>query len=153
MRLLLARHGEAANHVEDSLRPLTEKGREDVARIARILKRDKVRVKRLVHSGKLRAQETAEILAEAVAPKIEAEISEGLKPMASVDELALDLRNWTTDTLLVGHQPFMGALLAKLLTGNYGRDVVSVYPSCVSCLERIGEDRWALVWVLQADLG
>ena len=67
MTLYLVQHGEAKAEAEDPEWPLTARGRDDIGCLAALLARTGVRVARLDHSGKRRAQETAELLAAAVA--------------------------------------------------------------------------------------
>ena len=59
MKLYLQQHGEAVSKDLDPERPLTGQGTEDVQRIARALKAAGVEITRAIHSGKLRAQQTA----------------------------------------------------------------------------------------------
>ena len=56
MTLYLVQHGEAKAEAEDPERPLTARGRDDIGRLAALLARIGVRVARLEHSGKRRAQ-------------------------------------------------------------------------------------------------
>lgn len=64
MRLYLVQHGEAKKEEEDPLRPLSERGREDVQRVAKYVEKLDIKASIIFHSGKLRAKQTAEILAE-----------------------------------------------------------------------------------------
>ena len=64
MKLYLVQHGEAHAKNVDPERPLTERGHGDVARLAAFLSRAGVRVERVIHSGKLRAEQTAGVLAK-----------------------------------------------------------------------------------------
>ena len=59
MRLYLVQHGEAKSKTEDPQRPLTERGREDVARVAAFAASAGLQVGQIRHSGKRRAEETA----------------------------------------------------------------------------------------------
>ncbi|MBM3581113.1 MAG: phosphohistidine phosphatase SixA, partial [Alphaproteobacteria bacterium] len=78
MRVYLARHGDAVEALENPRRPLSAKGRAEVERMASFLARGGVRPRRIIHSQKLRAGETAAILARVLAPGIALEESEGL---------------------------------------------------------------------------
>jgi phosphohistidine phosphatase len=53
---------------EDPKRPLSDSGREDVKRVASFLARSGVSAGRVLHSGKLRALETALLLADVLGP-------------------------------------------------------------------------------------
>jgi phosphohistidine phosphatase SixA len=64
MRLYLVQHGEAKPEAEDPERPLTSRGTEDVKRVAGTLRKLQIKQPKIVHSGKLRAKQTAEILGQ-----------------------------------------------------------------------------------------
>jgi phosphohistidine phosphatase SixA len=62
VRVYLVQHGLAESADDDPLRPLTGEGADDVSRVARLAtSRLGVQAERIVHSGKTRARETAEI--------------------------------------------------------------------------------------------
>ena len=60
MKLYLVQHGEACAEDVDPERPLTAQGRADVERLAAFLQQAGIQVGRVIHSGKLRAEQTAE---------------------------------------------------------------------------------------------
>ena len=64
MELYLVQHGEATPKEVDPARPLTERGQVEVRRVAHAAHVAGVTVSTIYHSGKLRAQQTAEILAK-----------------------------------------------------------------------------------------
>ena len=70
MELYLVRHGEAMSPIENPDRPLTSKGRLDVEAMAGTLRKDRVRFRKLYHSPRLRAVETAAILNQATAKSL-----------------------------------------------------------------------------------
>ena len=65
MRLYLVQHGDAVPERLDPERPLSAAGRREVEAVARLLAGAGARVAHVVHSGKLRAQQTAELLVSA----------------------------------------------------------------------------------------
>ncbi|MGH8554307.1 MAG: histidine phosphatase family protein [Gammaproteobacteria bacterium] len=64
----------------DPDRPLTDTGRRDIERLAKFLNAAKVRVSRIIHSGKTRAQQTAEILAKDSGRNVSIDAMSGLTP-------------------------------------------------------------------------
>ena len=80
------------------------------------------------------------------------EAAEGLAPKDPVDPVLIEAENWSEDTLLAGHLPFMGRLAAALLTGNPDSDAVAFQPGSVLCLERSDKKRWRLEWMLRPEL-
>ena len=68
MNIYLAQHGEAKSEKEDLQRPLTDKGREEVESVARYVAGCEIEVAEILHSGRLRAKQTAELFAQYLSP-------------------------------------------------------------------------------------
>lgn len=69
MKLYLVQHGEAKRKEEDPSRPLTNKGIKDAEKVAKYISKLEVKAKKIFHSGKLRAKQTAEIYAKHLKPE------------------------------------------------------------------------------------
>ena len=151
MRVYLVQHGDAVPERLDPERPLSAVGRREVHAVARLLADTGVRLARVVHSGKLRAQQTAELLATAVAPGRVPEVA-GLSPNDSVEPVVRRIADWASDVMLVGHLPFMGKLVARLVAGDEGKPVVAFVPGTVVCLERDEANHWTIVWMVRPAL-
>jgi len=149
MKLYLVRHGAAAPAEENPEQPLSEKGRQDIQRLAVFMVRSGVQVVRVIHSGKKRAQDTAVLLADVVGPgKVVEEAESGLGPNESTDLLATAAEALIEDTMVVGHQPFMGRMVARLLAGAEDAIGVAFEPGTVVCLERSDNGGgWHLNWM------
>ena len=152
MQVFLMRHGEAVTSDVDPARPLSEAGRQEVRRLGKFLDAAGVRVLRVVHSGKLRAEQTAELVAAAVAPGIPLEADERLAPNGSVEPWAREALEWNQDTLIVGHLPFVGRLTGLLLTGREGSGIATFHSASTACLERSVGGQWSLAWMLGPEL-
>ena len=152
MKLYLVQHGQAVPKQEDPGRPLSEQGREEVQRVAACLGEAGVRVVRVWHSGKLRATETAGILAGEVCSGKQVEMIKGIQPNDPVDEFASDADVWGEDTLVVGHLPFMSRLVSPLVAGDSKHELVHYTPGSVVCLQRDDTDRWVISWMLSPGL-
>ena len=151
MRLYLVQHGEAVPAEMDRDRPLSDKGRADVEALARFLRDAGVRPERMLHSGKTRARQTADLLAAALGLR-GVQVAQGLAPKDPVEPIARQAASWGADTLLAGHLPFMARLVSYLLTGDAEEVVVSYKPGTAACLERSEGGTWALIWVLLPEL-
>lgn len=145
MQLLLIQHGAALPKEVSAERPLSEAGRGGVEALAALLQKQGVTLQRALHSGKLRARQTAEILAEAVGASAMEE--EGLAPNDPVASWVSRLQVTTTEQMLVGHQPFVGRLATQLLAAREEPPCVLFSPGSALCLEREG-DTWAIGWML-----
>jgi phosphohistidine phosphatase len=152
MRVYLVQHGEAHPEEVSAERELTPRGRSDVERLAALLANGGVRVAKVYHSGKTRARQTAELFAARLAPGVMCETLEGIAPNDPVELWAERLRECNEDTLVAGHQPFMGKLVALLVAGRCEPPVVLYQPGSIVCLERVAEGRWALVWMVRPEL-
>lgn len=119
MDLILWRHAEAevAQEGEDDLsRALTKKGERQAARMAAWLDRHLPEGTRVLVSPAVRTQQTVAPLGRKF------KLRDELVPETSVDDV-LGLLKWQETTgpqlkgsvLLVGHQPYLGQLVAKLL--------------------------------------
>lgn len=147
----LVQHGEAKPKEEDPERPLTRQGRDDVARVARDLVPRSLELGRILHSGKRRAAETAEILATHLEPREGVEEAEGLGPLDDPAEARRLLEEADRPLMLVGHLPHLSRLASSLLTGDQEREVVSFRNGGVLCLES-GEQGWEVSWYLTPEL-
>jgi phosphohistidine phosphatase len=120
--LYVMRHGEAVaredeGYADDSTRPLTLEGRKELQRIAKGLRRLGVSVDWVVSSPLVRSVETAQIIAELAAPGVPPELSETLSPGGSAEALLTFLAKHPsrTHTILVGHEPDLSELAARLI--------------------------------------
>jgi phosphohistidine phosphatase len=152
MRVYLVQHGLAVPKEVDPQRPLSDQGREDVARLATLLARTGVRVERMLHSGKARSEQTAALLAGTLLGGGLPEAHGGLGPNDAVAPVAAEIGVWGLDTLLVGHLPFLGRLASLLLGGDPDHLTVAFEPGSLVCLERDSAGRWALVWMIRPEL-
>jgi phosphohistidine phosphatase len=123
MKLYLVRHAiaeDSADYGDDSLRPLTEKGREKMKRIAASLKDLGAAPDLIVSSPYVRASQTAAILAKELKYKEELAYSDFLVPTGEPDVMIGEINEkYTVDELmLVGHEPSLSALASVLLAGN-----------------------------------
>jgi phosphohistidine phosphatase len=152
MRLYLVQHGDAVPERLDPERPLSAAGRREVEAVARLLAGAGARLGQVVHSGKLRAQQTAELLATALAPGTVPEVIAGLSPNDPAEPMARRIADWTSDVMLVGHLPSIEKLVAQLVAGDEHKPVAAFVPGTVVCLERDEANHWTIVWMVRPAL-
>jgi len=126
MAVYLMQHGEATTEAENAARPLTETGRAAVERVAARAKAADVRIDRCVHSGKLRAEQTAEVLVGAIGSERSIEPRDGLAPNDPVAPVADWLRDAAegSSIAVVGHLPFLDRLASLLITDDENTHVI-----------------------------
>jgi phosphohistidine phosphatase len=117
MQVYLVRHGEASVPPGGSERVLTDRGREQVRRIAECLAGRRVAPKLIRHSTRIRARETAELLSTGLGG-IPIEEIPGLAPEDPVSEISKMVESADHDLMLVGHLPHLDLLASHLVSGT-----------------------------------
>ena len=148
MLLYLVQHAEARSETDDPRRDLTEKGKMDIEAVSHHLKRLKVEVKQILHSGKTRAHTTANILGEHLQPSAGVSEAPGLAPMDDPGIWAERIAKMDENIMLVGHLPHLGRLAALLMSGNKERSVINFQMGGAVRLQHMEADQWALDWMI-----
>ena len=152
MKLYLVQHGDALPKDVDPQRPLSNQGRADVEKVAAFLGRAGIRVVAVLHSGKKRAEQTARRLAAAIGEGARFEEIPGINPLDPPDAFARTVSEWAQDTVIVGHQPFMGKLVSCLIVEGEVVSTVTFRPGTVVCLEKDDENAWSIAWMIRPEL-
>ena len=157
MKIYLIRHSNAVEpgtpgYEDDSLRPLTEKGRDKMKDIASALKGLDVNPDLIVSSPYVRAQQTAEILAKVLKYKQELTFSDALVPMGNADNIIGEINEkYSVDELvLVGHEPCLSVLIGTLTAGNpeLAINIKNGGVCCLSSDDLHTERKAVLEWLL-----
>jgi phosphohistidine phosphatase len=152
MRLYLVQHGDSLPKDVNPDRPLSDQGRHDVERLAAFLAKRRLRVSRLYHSGKTRAEQTAELLGWAVDREGQAEARDGLAPNDPTEPVAQEAADWQDDAMIVGHLPFVDRLASRLVAGREDAGVAFFVPGTAVCLEQAEEGGWGVAWMVRPEL-
>ncbi len=153
MHLYLVRHAEAKKEEEDPLRSLTDKGTEDIKKVASRVVKLNLKVTNIYHSGKTRALQTAQILHNSVNSPGGLAQTEGLSPMDEPGVWAGRLGQVKGDIMLVGHLPHLSKLASLLLAGDGGKQIINVQKASIVCLKRFDDDgHWAVDWMLTPEI-
>ncbi|HLA00091.1 MAG TPA: phosphohistidine phosphatase SixA [Thermodesulfovibrionales bacterium] len=152
MFLYLVQHGDSKKEEEDPARPLSDKGIEDVKKVASFMFRLKITVEEVLHSSKLRARQTAEIIADSLSIKKGVSETEGLAPLNEPILWAEKLKTKTHSLMLVGHLPHLGKLSSFLLSGDKEKSVIAFKMGCVVCIKRDDAETWTLQWMITPEI-
>lgn len=152
MRLYLVQHAKAEPKDVDPQRPLTEEGRQDIKKVAAFIKPLYLCVDYLWHSGKTRAAQTAEVLAEAIETRKQMAAREGLAPNDDVEAVRDEIVSAQQDIMLVGHLPFVGKLASLLLSGSESSNIVAFKQGSIVCLNYSDENQWQINWMITPEL-
>lgn len=151
LRHYLVRHGEATADMEDPARPLSDRGRDEVQRVARYAAILGLEVTEIRHSDKLRAQQTAEILAEYLMPRLGIRQVDGLAPGDEPTRIRIELEIAKGPLMLVGHLPNLSRLVSMLVLGNSETEIVWPDTGTIVCLVK-DERGFRLSWILTPEL-
>src|SRR5262249_8197573 len=104
------------------------------------------------HSDKLRARQTAEILAAKLKPRNGTKQISGIAPNDDVSPMRIRLSSEQKNVMLVGHLPYLSRLLSSLFLVDEDRPLVEFRMGGVVCMKRIENGQWMLLWALIPDL-
>jgi phosphohistidine phosphatase len=148
VRVYLVQHGQSKSEEEDPQRRLADKGIREVQKVADFLRPLEFEVDVVWHSGKARAHQTAELLAEAVSARDRVVEREGLGPKDQVTTTKQALERTGGNVMIVGHLPFLSKLAALLVTGSEANEIVEFQFGSVVCIERRDEGKWKIGWMI-----
>ena len=144
MRLYLMRHGTAADPggIADAMRPLADQGRQEAMGAGAALRERGEKIEVVLTSPRLRARETAELVAGALGRKVPVVIREGLTCGATatvyLEEIGTRL---TGELLLVAHNPELSAFASGLVGES-----ISFRPATI-CAVDLDTDSARLAWL------
>lgn len=129
INLYILRHGKAGKPVEaaaeDAERSLTSPGRKEVKAVAKSLSATGAKLDHIISSPLKRAEETAQIVAQAY-DSLEPENWDELKPEGSRTDLYRKLAKLDSgnNILVVGHEPYLSTMIGDLISGSTDNHIV-----------------------------
>jgi phosphohistidine phosphatase len=149
LKLYLVQHGDAKTKEESPDRPLTDKGRDASEKTACFAaEQAQISVNAVLHSGKTRARDTAEIMAAYLCPTKGILEEKDLLPNDDPQEWASRLSEEKEDIMLVGHLPHLSKLASLLLAGSDEKSSIDFKNSGIVCLQRDDSSNWLLSWTV-----
>lgn len=150
MKLYLVRHGSYSSQHIDASCPLSAEGKSEISRLATHLKKTELPVSQIFHSSKLRAKQTAKLIADAI-NEGQCDYIEGLEPNDPIQPMLKMIHTNTEDLMLVGHLPFMAKLTNQLLNLDEEAITIDYQPGTTVCLSN-DNGPWAVDWILSSFL-
>ena len=157
MDIYLVQHAKAKSSEQDPIRPLSKEGVANIERVSAYAEKLGFAVDRIYHSGKLRAKQTAEILARHLGVADKVETKKGLDPSDSV----APIRDWldrlssegTRNILIVGHLPFLDKLTSLLVAGMEDVHVVAFQNAgIVKLVPKSAGNGYSIQWIITPDI-
>lgn len=152
MLLYLVQHAEAKREEEDPARGLTEKGLQDIIKVAVHVRRLNPTVVKIFHSGKTRALQTTQVLAEHLRSVKGITEIDGLAPMDEPEIWKGRITQVGEDIALVGHLPHLGRLASLLLCGDKERNIIDFKMGGIVCLKRFEDGHWTVEWMITPEV-
>ncbi len=152
MPLYLVRHGEAHLETFNADRSLTEEGRAAVDRIAHLLSAFAIPVSEILHSGKTRARQTADIMGHYLEPSLNIKEIKGINPNDDVTEISKSL-DPSKNIMLVSHLPFLERLVSYLVIDTTNKTIIRFQTGGIVCLDKDAEmQSWYIKWALMPEM-
>lgn len=154
--LYLIRHAHAGDANADAERPLSDKGRGQVERLAEMLRNNGgFHPSEVWHSPLLRARQTARLLADELGLGVPLREFPDLWPEDAPGLVAARLDSADRSIAIVGHNPHLPSLGSLLVTGSVHPPIFVMRKASVLALEPArgaGAGCWSASWQLAADL-
>jgi phosphohistidine phosphatase len=148
MPIYLVQHGKCLPKDLDPEKGLTDDGIKEVERIAQVAAQYGIKIERIVHSGKKRARQTAQIMAAALTSDQAPEKHAGLRALDDVIPVA-DAFTGHERLMIVGHLPFLAKLTSYLILGAVEPSVFDFQNGGIVCLDfKADTASWIIKWTL-----
>jgi phosphohistidine phosphatase len=152
MFLYLVQHAEAKKEEEDPSRSLSEDGLHTIQKTSRFFAKQGLKVHKIFHSNKLRATQTAEVLAEYLKPEQGVSEIDGLAPLDDPKIWHERLKGVPEDVILVGHLPHLARLASLLVCEREKSDIISFQMAGIVCLKRDDSGAYTLQWMVTPEI-
>jgi phosphohistidine phosphatase len=149
--IYLMRHADAVSDEVDPARPLSAKGRDQVARVCKVLQKARgFNPAEVWHSPLARSLETADFLLKGLGMSVPLVLTRGLTPDDDPGPMAAILKAEMRDIAVVGHEPHLGVLASLIVHGPQPRGVF--YPFSKGGLLSLSTDghRWRSEWIVRS---
>lgn len=146
MNIYLVQHGEALTKEQNINRPLSEKGKQIVEKLANACTAYRLSATQIYYSTKLRAKQTAEILGYQLG--IPATEKAGLEPLNPVRPIYNEINSSDTDIMIVGHLPFLERLVSFMLTGSENNRPLLFQQGGLVSLTKDENNKWSIRWTV-----
>lgn len=142
MSLLIIRHGEANINEQSRERELTQIGRDETKTLAKWLQKKRLDSNTIFHSTKIRAKQTAQIIADELSLPLKETI--GICPDDSVESFCKEIEKYN-NSIIVSHLPFVDILTSHLLIGS--DEKFTRFTTSSACyLNKNEEGKWQIEW-------
>lgn len=147
MFLYLMQHALANSKEIDPERGITSQGEVETRKTATFLANLSPNIENIWCSHKKRAIDTANIVADKLGINDYVKECDNLAPKDPTDPIIMQIDKIESDTIIVGHLPYLSNLLDKLTINNNQNTYFKFTNSGIVCLEKI-ENIWVIQWAV-----
>ena len=147
MKVYLIQHAQAKSEQEDPRRGLTDEGKKTIQKTAAFFAKLGLELGEIRHSTKLRARETAQVIAEVLGKEALLRECEGLAPNDPLEPLVQELRFIAHPLVIVGHLPFLSKLASLMLCGSETAEPIAFNYAAMVCLAG-NQGKWQVEWII-----
>jgi phosphohistidine phosphatase len=152
MMIYIIRHAHALAGEDDAARPLSTRGRKQIRRMGRFLRKTGgLEAREFWHSPLVRSRDTAELMVKNLRQRVRLVGVPGLLHSDNPAVMAKRFGKLRRPVAVVGHEPHLGALLSLLVTGSARPARFELDKCAVAALER-EKGRWVLRWLASPQL-
>lgn len=152
MFLYLVQHAEAKKEEVDPSRSLSENGLRNIQKTSLFFAKQGLKVHKIFYSNKLRARQTAEVLAEHLKPEHGLSEIDGLAPLDDPNIWLERLKGVPEDVILVGHLPHLARLASLLVCESEKTDIISFQMAGIVCLKRDDSGAYTFQWMVTPEI-
>lgn len=149
MFLYLVQHAEALSKEEDASRSLSDAGIKNIKKVAAFAADMNLDVSGIFHSGKMRALQTAQVLADHITCEKDVSQTDGLSPMDDPEIWFERLSGMNENVMITGHLPHLAKLSSLILCGNREKNIIDFEMGCIVCLKRSDDADWTVDWIIK----
>jgi len=142
MKIYLVQHGEALSEEIDPEKPLSPEGKTELEKLGTFLGKREFPISAILHSKKLRAKQTAEILGHYLKPQLKPEEHANLAPNDPIEPI---LDRIEDGVMIVGHLPYLQKLSGHLIVHDQEASVIKFEYGKLFCLQQIN-GHFAVDW-------
>jgi len=132
----------------DEKRPLTDLGVEETIKVAQKLKEQGIIIHKIVHSGKLRAAQTADLFSKTLEIENVSEL-DGMNPNDNAYEFLPQITE--NAVMYIGHLPNIQKIVAALICSDENCNAIQFQNSSIACIE-IDGNKNSLKWFITPNL-
>lgn len=152
MRLYLIRHAHAVDADDDPERPLSQRGMDQVASLARFLRpAGRFEPEEFWHSPLARSRQTTQLLAQRLRLDVPHTLMPDLEPEDDPRAAARRIKAVTHALAIVGHEPHLSMLATLLVIGKMEFPIFVMKKCAALALEGEGS-HWSVRWHVSPDL-